>query len=158
MSPTLTVTTAPTRRSIYVSFSPAVSVTPWLLRYMYTLTCSIYSGILICSCASFTTEHSTEQQGQSELLVFFHEDCRQRQVGECRDTWYKQIKPTKTSGAVAAQKLANAPVWIRNDRWAAVFVTFISTQAQHYTYYSAHILFVDVELHSVNISLAMLVM
>ena len=36
-------------------------------------------------------------QGQLELFVSAsREDYRQRQVGECADTWYKQIQPTET--------------------------------------------------------------
>ena len=52
-------------------------------------------------------------------------------------------------GAVAAQQLANAPMWMRTDRWAAglycCFVLFISTKVWHWTYYSACVLFVGVE-------------
>ena len=71
--------------------------------------------------------HSTEQQGRLELLV----------------------SAVNIINIVAARQLANVPVWVKTTDKLTVygcFVTFISTKARHCTYYSACILFVDVEL------------
>ena len=53
---------------MYLTFSPAF-VTPWFLRSVFALKCSVYSIILMCSHAWFTTE----QQGWLELLVVHRE-------------------------------------------------------------------------------------
>ena len=60
MSPTLIAITAPTNveywyLTIWLCFIYLVFITPWLPRSMYALICSVYSGILLCSRAWFTT-------------------------------------------------------------------------------------------------------
>ena len=54
-----------------------------VIQYIDVLTCVIYNCM-----------HSTEQQSTRVC----REDYRRRQVhvGECTDTWYKQIQPTET--------------------------------------------------------------
>ena len=60
---------------VFRTLVPEIRVRPEMLRvfrYIDLLTCMIYNCI-----------HSTEQQGQLELLM--------SAVGECTDTWYKHI-------------------------------------------------------------------
>ena len=59
--------------------------TPWFMRSAYALKFSLYFGILTCSCVWFTTA-CTRLNSKDDW----------RQVGECADTWYKQIQPTET--------------------------------------------------------------
>ena len=95
--------------TIYVSFTSCLShlgswdsCTPWnascILVYLHA-----YVHDLQLRLNSRTT-------GATRVC---HKDYRERQVGECADTWYKRIQPTADSGAVAAWQLPNAPVWIK---------------------------------------------
>ena len=101
--------------SMYLTFLSAF-VAPWFPRSVYALKCSVYSGILTCSCAWFTTK----QQGRLELpylllaVKIIHEESK---TGKRMCRHMLQMDSTYwDSGAVAAQQLANAPVWLRNDR------------------------------------------
>ena len=59
------------------------------------------------------------------------------------------------SEVVAARQLANAACVNQKDRWAVglccCFVMFISTKTWHWTYYSACVLFVDVEQYRLTV-------
>ena len=104
-------------------------------------------------CARLSSVKTPEQQG-SELLAVCCEDCQQRQVGKCAGTWCKWIEPTESV----------KPCWPGNlpphlcewpMSWLYCFVTFTSTQAQHWTYsYSACMLVV--EPYNADTSLALL--
>ena len=121
-------------------------VAPWFPRPAYALKCSVYSGILMCSCAWFTTEcrTATERQDDWSYSCLSGEHYQPRQVNAqthgitCTDSVYR------CSGAIAAQpawQLANTPVWRDQKRPISLlyccFVSFISTKARHWTYYSA---------------------
>ena len=82
--------------SIYLCIMYPAFVAPRFTRSVYAQKCSVYSGILTCSRAWFTT---ALDRTRLELLVsrLCREDYRRRQVGECADTWYKpRIQPTET--------------------------------------------------------------
>ena len=71
-------------------------VTPWFSRSMYTLKYSVYSGILMCSHAWFTTALNWAARTTGATRVCC-EDYWWRQVGECTNTWYKlRIQHTET--------------------------------------------------------------
>ena len=94
-----------------------VFVPPWFPRSMHTLKYSVYSCILTCSHAWFKTACTRRTIGATQV---FRKNYRRRQVGECTDTWYKQIHSTETvdCGAATTLQLADAaPVLIRNDWW-----------------------------------------
>ena len=94
------MTTGPACRimvSIYLSFYP-VFVASWFPRSVYALKCSVYSSVLTCSRAWFTTALNWTA-GMTGTACVCHEDYWRRQVhvGECADTWYKPcIQPTET--------------------------------------------------------------
>ena len=122
-------------------------VTPWFPRSVYTIRCSMYSGILKCSHAWFTTALDWTARATGATRVC-HEDYWWRQVQVNAQThgingfsllrqWSCRCLPTFQRG------------WV-NQKWPmsllyCCFVTFISTKAPHWTYYSACVLFVNVE-------------
>ena len=76
----------------YLTFSPVFVAPCRFPRSVYVLKYSVYSGILTCSNAWFTTE----QQGQPDALIVYCENYQRRQLGECTDSVYKWIQPTET--------------------------------------------------------------
>ena len=101
--------------------------------------CTLWNALCIllywCAHVRDLQLHLTEQQGWLELLVIstmkvIDED----RLANVQAHGINRFGLSR-SGAVATQELANTPVWIRNDRWAAGLCT----------YYSACVLFVDVE-------------
>ena len=73
--------------SICRTLVPEIRVHPRMLRIL---------TFLMLMCVIYNCMHSShEQQGWIELLIVCREDNRRRQVGECADTWYKQIQHTE---------------------------------------------------------------
>ena len=75
--------------SIYVSFTPHLSHP----GSVYALKYSVYSYILTCSRVRFTTACTALDWTARTTWAtrVCREDYQRRQVGECADTWFKQI-------------------------------------------------------------------
>ena len=102
---------------------------PWFLRSVYILKCSMYSGIMTCSHVWFTTEQQDNWSHSLLVVKIIHEESK---TGKWMHRHTVQSDSTYwDSGSVVAWQLTNAPVWLRNDQWAAglywCFVTFMST-------------------------------
>ena len=132
---------------IYLCIIYPTFVAPWFRR-------SVYSSILTCSCVWFTTALSQERQ---ELLVSHgvcHEEYRRRQVGECADTWYKQISLLRQCMELWLPGIMPTCLCESKRLMSLLyccFVTFMLTKARHWTYYSACVSFVDVESYRLTV-------
>ena len=133
--------------SIYLCIIYPAFVAPWFLRSVYALKCSMYSGILMCSCVWFTTactQLNSEDDWSSSCLPWrlLMKTVRwmRRHYGIDRLSLLRQWScscPATCQRACVNQK------WLMSLLYCC-FVTFISTKTQHWTYYIACVLFVDV--------------
>ena len=71
-------------------------VAPLSLRSVYALKCSVYSGRYGRAHVHDLQLQTARMTGHAGATHVCREDYRQRQVGECADTWYKRIQPTET--------------------------------------------------------------
>ena len=98
--------------SIYLSIIYPVFVTPWFPRSMYTLKCSMYSGILTCSCAWFTTALDWTAR-MTAALSLFQPWRLSTKTGRWMCRHMVQIDSAyRDSGAVAGRQLA-----CLNQKW-----------------------------------------
>ena len=138
---------------IYVSmYHLPTFVAPWFPISVYTLKCSVvYWRAHVRDLQLHALDWTARTTGATRVC---HEDYRRRQVGECTDTWYKQIQPTETvHGAVAAQQLTNMPVWIKNDQWAYCTAVLwrLCQQRCDTELTTVPVSFVDVELYRLTV-------
>ena len=153
------MTTAPTRGimvCIYLCMYHLSRVCCTLVPKIYVcpemlLCIPVYWHAHVCDLQLYALDWTSRMTGATRVC---REDYRWRQVGECADTWYNQIQPTETvHGAVAAQQLANMPVWIKNDRWAyCTAVLWRSCRRRRDTELTTvPVSFVDVELYRLTV-------
>ena len=122
----------------------------WFLRSVHALKCSVYWRAHV---RDTSTPGLNSKNGCSvDLFVVFREDYQWRQVGECANAWYKWIQFTKRVEVFLP--CGNLPTCLycvnRNILppgqmgWLySCFVTFISTKAWHWTYYSAYTIYLQ---------------
>ena len=121
--------------SIYVCIIYPTFVAPWFLRSVYALKCSMYDML---TCVIYNCMHSTEQQRRLELLVsavkIIDEDrlVNAQAHGINRFSLLRQCScPATCQHACVSQK------WSMGWLLYSWFVTFISTKAWYWAYYSA---------------------
>ena len=110
---------------MYVCINYPMFVAPQFPKFMYTMKCSVYPGIidvvLVHGCHLSWHPNRATHCLPWRLLT-------KTGVGKCADTWYKWIEPTETVELCwlqqhACVKLINGSV--RNNRWYCCFVMFI---------------------------------
>ena len=115
LSPTLIITMAPTWEimvSTVCTIYPAMFVTPWFPRSVYTLKCMNYGILMWFACMSNNCQASWSRE---PFIIC----CENWQVDNYADTWAKQIGPIlKQQSCSGSTKYHHACVkWVPNDRW-----------------------------------------